>query len=193
MYNTGETFINSIMAGIEAEQEALENLARSMAQAFSDEFQSRLDLEVTAIEVPAAAAVPEVPAMEQVVEDVTAELNKIEALIKGAQAFVSSTTNAAFQAGGLAKLDIYQQLKDDIMDGLSVDLAGIRSGMSLQELEAATGKTSQVNITIAPTVYADTRAGGQAAGEETVREIKKYVEYNGSIGAIVGGVGKVAL
>jgi len=124
---------------------------------------------------------------------VTAELNKIEALIKGAQAFVSSTTNAAFQAGGLAKLDIYQQLKEDIKDGLAVDLAGIRSGMTTKELEAATGKTSQVNITIAPTVYADTRAGGTQAGEATVKEIKKYVDRNGAITGIIGGTGKIAL
>ena len=193
MYNTGETFINSIIAGIQSEQDRLEQTALDLADKFSKAFKSNLDMAVDMITAEASVAVPEVPAMEQVVEDVTAELNKIEALIKGAQAFVSSTTNAAFQAGGLAKLDIYQQLKNDLLTGLKLDLSGIRSGMSLQELEAATGKTSQVNITIAPTVYADTRAGGTQAGEATVKEIKKYVDRNGAITGIIGGTGKIAL
>jgi len=193
MYSTGETFINSIISGIQSEQDRLEKTAIDMAEKFSRSFKSALDLAVDTITAEASVAVPEVPQMEQVVEDVTAELNKIEALIKGAQAFVSSTTNAAFQAGGLAKLDIYQQLKEDIKDGLAVDLAGIRSGMTTKELEAATGKTSQVNITIAPTVYADTRAGGTQAGEATVKEIKKYVDRNGAITGIIGGTGKIAL
>ncbi len=193
MYNTGETFINSIIAGIQSEQDRLEQTALDLAERFSKAFKSKLDMAVDMITVEASVAVPEVPQLEKVVEDVSAELNKIDALIAGAKAFVSSTTNAAFQAGGLAKLDIYQQIRSDILAGLKPDISGIRSGMSLQELQAATGKTSEVNITIAPTVYADTRAGGTAAGEATVKEIKKYVEYNGSIGAIVGGVGKVAL
>jgi hypothetical protein len=65
--------------------------------------------------------------------------------------------------------------------------------MSTAELERITGRESAVNITIAPTVYADTRAGGTAAGQATVKEIKKYVERNGSVAPIIGGVGKIAL
>ena len=193
MYNTGETFINSIIAGIQSEQDRLEQTALDLAERFSKAFKSKLDMAVDMITAEASVEVPQVPQLEEVTKDVTAELNKIESLISGARAFASATTNAAYQAGALAKLDIYQQLKDDIKDGLAVDLAGVRSGLTTAELEAVTGKTSQVNITIAPTVYADTRAGGTQAGEATVKEIKKYVDRNGAITGIIGGTGKIAL
>jgi hypothetical protein len=193
MYNTGETFINSIIAGIQSEQDRLEQTALDLADKFSKAFKSKLDMAVDMITAEASVQVPEVPQLEQVTKDVSAELNKIESLISGARAFASSTTNAAYQAGALAKLDIYQQLKDDIKDGLAVDLAGVRSGLTTSELEAATGKTSQVNITIAPTVYADTRAGGSQAGEEVVRQISRFVQKNGSLTKVIDDRGRVAL
>jgi hypothetical protein len=95
----------------------------------------------------------------------------------------------------LAKLDIYQQLKDDMLTRFeAVDLVwGSVRIEPTSELEAATGKTSQVNITIAPTVYADTRAGGSQAGEEVVRQISRFVQKNGSLTKVIDDRGRVAL
>lgn len=189
MYDTGETFINSILAGIQSKQTELENQARSMADAFTKAFQSKLDLSVGTIAAEAAIAVPPAPQMEQVTKDVSASLNQLDALIKGAASFANSTKNAAYQAGALAKKDIFEQLKSDVLQGLDVNLAGVQSGLSTKELESITGKQSNVNITIAPTVYADTRAGGTAAAQTTVKLIKDYVDRNGSVENIVSGSG----
>lgn len=193
MFSTGETFINSILAGIQSQQTELEDKARAMADAFTKAFQSKLDLSVGTIAAEAAIAVPPPPQMEEVAKDVSASLNQLDALIAGAASFANNTKNAAFAAGALAKKDIFEQLKSDVLQGMDVDLSGVRTGLSTAELERATGKESQVNITIAPTVFADTRAGGTAAGQATVKEIKKYVERNGSVAPIIGGVGKIAL
>ena len=193
MYSTGETFINSILAGIQSQQSELEDKARAMADAFTKAFQSKLDLSVGMIEAEAAIAVPPAPQMEQVTKDVSASLNQLNSLIAGAASFANNTKNAAYAAGALAKKDIFEQLRADVLQGLDVDLSGVRSGLSTAELERVTGRESAVNITIAPTIYADTRAGGTAAGQATVKEVKKYVERNGSVSDLFGGVGKIAL
>ena len=193
MYSTGETFINSILAGIQSQQTALEDEARTLAEAFSKAFKANLDLAVGTISAEAAIKVPPVPQMEQVTKDVSSSLKQLQSLIDGASNFANTTKNAAFAAGAMAKKDIFEQLKADVLQGLDVDLSGVRAGLSTSDLERITGRESAVNITIAPTVYADTRAGGTAAGQATVKEIKKYVERNGSVAPIIGGVGKIAL
>lgn len=193
MYATGETFINSILQGIQSQQDALEAQARSMAEAFSAAFKASLDLAVGTISAEAALRVPPVPQMEEITKDVSGSLGKLNELIAGAANFANTTKNAAFQAGALAKKDIYEQLRADVLQGLDVDISGVRSGLSTGELERVTGRESNVNITIAPTVYANNRAGGAAAGQAIMKEIDTFVKRNGSVAPIIGGVGKIAL
>ena len=127
-----------------------------------------------------------------VIKDLSASISKVEGLIDGANRYIKNVTNEVFKAGGESKLNIYEQILDDLKSGTEVDLTGVKSGLSTQELINRTGITP-TNNTFNIVVNANSRPGGAAAGEAVVKAIQDYVQTNGSVANIVTGVGQVAV
>jgi hypothetical protein len=193
MYATGETFINSILAGIQSQQDALESQARAMAEAFSRTFKSNLDLAVGTIAAEAAVSVPPPPQMEKVVNDISGSLNQLDALQRAARQFGESTKNATFALGAQAKEEIYEVLENALRAGANVDLSGIRSGMSTEELLSAAKTAAPTVVFNIGEVNASGRAEGKQATDALIQTITQTVRRNGSIATLVSGQGQVAL
>ncbi|NBU22810.1 MAG: hypothetical protein EBS38_02705 [Actinobacteria bacterium] len=127
-----------------------------------------------------------------VVKDLSASINQVKGLIEGATRYINNVTDATLKAGGKAKLSIYEQILSDLQAGKDVNLSGVTSGLSTQELQTRTS-IAPANVTYNITVTANNRAGGASAGEAVVKAIQDYVQTNGSVSNIVAGVGQVAV
>ncbi len=66
------------------------------------------------------------------------------------------------------------------MAGTAVNLAGVRSGLSTAELQAATGRGTVVNNTYNVQVSSDSRTSGAKAGEAVVETLTKFQQTNGN-------------
>jgi hypothetical protein len=124
----------------------------------------------------ATAAIP-APTVDMV------SLGKIETLIQNATAFLGRTTSVFEQIRAEDVIDIYKGLRADITAGRDIDLSGIRSGMSVADLQAAAiaaGGTQVVN-NYDVTVNANGVSGGVQAGQAFVEELKSFERNNGSV------------
>jgi hypothetical protein len=158
MYGAGIDMSNGLLAGLASEQEKLLQLARDMADAFSKEFTSRLNI---AIEKPVAAAkaaadaaqaaVPEMPTIDM------EGLKQLNAYIANASTALGKVTSATTKAGIQSKIDVVSALRADILKGGQFDLSGIAKGLSTAELTAraiATGSptvNNTYNVTVQST------------------------------------------
>jgi hypothetical protein len=158
-----------------------------MAEAFSREFQSRLtiavDAPVRAAEAArdrAAAAVPDIQQMDLLA------LGKIRGLIDNAEKWLTRNLSVFERIRTEDILEIYRGLEADIKAFRPIDVSGIRSGMSVDELVAAAkaaGGTTVNNFYLE--TYADSRASGAKAGEEIVNKLESFTRANGGIGVSV--------
>ena len=151
LYGTGIDLANGLLEGIRSEQDKLENLARTMADAFNAAFQSRINVQidsVTAERVGQATAdaqaqidkieVPSVPR-------VNPELQKLDALIAGATKALSGQLSSASRAGVAGKLGGFEALRQDIVSGSASTIGGLTRGLSSAEAQAiARGTGGQV-------------------------------------------------
>jgi hypothetical protein len=110
----------------------------------------------------------------------TAALNQLNGLISGAQSYIQNVGNAIQAAGGAAKLEIYENLRDQVLAGASVNLSGIQSGLSTAQLQAAAQAATGSSTTYNVNVTADTRLGGAKAGEAVVETLQKFSQNNGN-------------
>ena len=187
MYEAGKDMTYGLLEGIKSEQERLLQLARSMAEAFSREFQSRLtiavDAPVRAAEAARDAAQAAVPDIKQI--DVEA-LGKITKLIENARIWLGKNLSVFERIRSEDILEIYEGLKQDILNFVPINLSGIRAGMSVDELVAAAkaaGGTTVNNFYLE--TYADSHVSGSKAGEAIVDKITAFQRANGGIGVQV--------
>jgi len=187
MYEAGKDMTYGLLEGIKSEQERLLQLARSMAEAFSREFQSRLtiavDAPVRAAEAArdrAAAAVPDIQQMDLLA------LGKIRGLIDNAEKWLTRNLSVFERIRTEDILEIYRGLEADIKAFRPIDVSNIRAGMSVDDLVAAAraaGGTTVNNFYLE--TYADSRASGAKAGYEIVDALTAFQRANGGIGVSV--------
>jgi hypothetical protein len=189
LYGSGVNMMDGLLEGIRSKQNELEATARTLAEAFNKEFQSKFDIQVKiasdAAEKAARATArkeikglgprPELPPLVD-----TAALAKLDSLIAGANKYIGSVADPLKAAGGTVKLDIYKDLRSAIAAGAAVDLSGVRSGLSTAELAAAARATGAVTNNYDITVTADSRLGGAKAGEAIVASLEKFSQTNGN-------------
>jgi hypothetical protein len=106
-------------------------------------------------------------------------ITKLNQLIANAQKYINNVKDPFARLNAQGKLEIYQGLKADVLAGKAVDLSGITSGMSLEELGAASGNPAY-NVTNNITVNADNRVGGAKAGQAVVEALQTFQNANGN-------------
>lgn len=184
MYEAGKDMTYGLLEGIKSEQERLLQLARSMAEAFSREFQSRLtiavDAPVRAAEAARDAAQAAVPDIKQI--DVEA-LGKITKLIENARIWLNKNLSVFERIRSEDILEIYEGLRQDILNFVPLDLSGIRAGMSVEDLAmAARSAGGQTINNFYLDVTADSRTSASKAGEEIVNKLESFTRANGGSG-----------
>ena len=190
MYEAGKDMTYGLLEGIKSEQERLLALARSMAEAFSREFQSRLSI---AVDVPvadakkemekAAAAVPKIENLD------TASIQKILGLLQKANQWLGMTKNMEELSRTRDVIKIYESILKDLTEFKPVDVSGISRGMSVLELKEAAlrgGAQTVNNITLE--VYADSQLSGARAGQAIVEKLESFTRANGGGGGLLAQV-----
>jgi hypothetical protein len=183
LYGSGVDMATGLLEGIMSQQAAMEQKARDLADAFSKAFSQRVNTAVTVVtdmaNKDAKDARDAVPKLENI--DFSA-LEKINKLIEGAQRYIKNQSDMVLKFGAQEKLDLYNALKNDILGGKAVDLSGVRSGMSAEEIAIATGRQEAPTVTYNVTVNASNYPGGAQAGQAFVEELKSFERNNGSVG-----------
>lgn len=197
LYSTGIDMANGLLEGIRSKQAELENQARNMAQAFNDAFQASLKVEVgiaqkaaeDAARAAADAAKAELgpkPVLPVISEDPA--MKQIQSLIDGANRYIKNITDPLKATGASQKLNIYESLKADLQAGVPLNLSGIQSGLSRDELIArAKAAGGTVNNYYTVQVTSDSRTSGAKAGEAVVESLQKFGQLNGNFTVGVAG------
>jgi hypothetical protein len=138
LYGSGIDMANGLLEGIRSKQTELENLARSMAEAFNKQFQASV---AVAVAIPVAAAESAANVAQVAVPEIQSvnldNLSKINELIARATAWLGQTTSAFEQIRTEDILEVYRGLRDDILAGRDIDLSGISRGMTPDQAAAA--------------------------------------------------------
>jgi hypothetical protein len=184
LYGKGIDLANGLLAGIRSRQSEFELAAKAMALAFSNAFKADLDIAlakpVDAAKAVADSAQANVPTLNQINLD---SLSAINGLIERANKWLGMTKNEAEKQRTTDIIGIYEGLRSDILAGRNINLGGIRSGMSVGELQTAARAAggSQVVNNYDVTVNANTISGGVQAGQAFVEELKSFERNNGSV------------
>jgi hypothetical protein len=148
LYGAGVDMTNGLLAGIKSQQEELMELARSMGQAFTDEFNSRISI---AVEKPVAAAKAASDAAAAAVPDITkidvAGIAQLNAYLKNASSALGVVKGASTIAGINTKIGVVEQLRDELLMGAKLDLSGIQAGLSSADLIAAAKSSGSQTVT----------------------------------------------
>ena len=188
LYGTGIDLADGLIEGILSKQDEMETAAYAMAEAFNTAFQATLSTEIgkvtdsriaeaTQNTADAIAAIP-VPDMPMPIDQ--AALDKINSLIAGATRYIGNVSGALFE-GGTAKLGIYEALAADIAAGGTVDVSGIKSGMSSSELLIAAQGTGSTVVNNTFNVL----PGNRTLQNETVETLRSFTNSNGSLSGFV--------
>jgi len=186
-YNNGEVLAGGLLAGLKSKQAEFEQAARDLATAFNNEFKLRVDVAVAKPVKDAQDAFNKADnAIPKPNVDMVA-LGKITTLIENANAFLGRTTSAFEQIRAERILDIYKGLQKDISEGRAIDLSGIRSGLSVDQLREAALKAggTQVVNNYDININASGYPGGVQAGQAFVEELKSFERNNGSVGTFL--------
>jgi hypothetical protein len=189
-FDAGKELIDSLLAGMRAEQDALEQQAITMAEAFARAFESRLNVAISVSQGAAEAAANATATAAQNALQVPPlaldqeALNTLTKLINKANAYIENvaTVDGDKWAGAVLKRDLYQELFDLVTAGQKVDLTGIEGGLSSAELAQRAATASSGQITYNVTVNSTGFAGGAQAGQAFVEELKNFERNNGSVG-----------
>ncbi len=184
MYEAGKDMTYGLLEGIKSEQERLLALARSMAEAFSREFQSRLSI---AVDMPVKAAKQAADIAKDAVPEIkeldTAAIEKIVGLLQKANQWLGMTKNMEELSRTRDVIKIYESILKDLTEFKPVDVSAIGRGMSVLDLrEAAIRGGGQAVYNITLEVFADSRASGAKAGEEIVNKLESFTRANGGGG-----------
>jgi len=188
LYGTGIDLADGLIEGILSKQDEMEKAAYAMAEAFNSAFQATLSTQIDLVtdsrvaeETQKAAneiaAIP-IPDMPRPIDQ--AALDKINSLIAGATRYIGNVSGALFE-GGTAKLGIYEALAADIAAGGTVDVSGIKSGMSSSELLIAAQGTGSTVVNNTFNVL----PGNRTQQNETVETLRSFTNSNGSLSGFV--------
>ena len=188
LYGTGIDLADGLIEGILSKQDEMETAAYAMAEAFNSAFQATLSTEIgkvtdsriveeTQKTADQIAAIP-IPAMPKPIDQ--AALDKINSLIAGATRYIGNVSGALFE-GGTAKLGIYEALAADIAAGGTVDVSGIKSGMSSSELLAASKATGSTTVN----QYFTIEPGNRTQQNQTVETLRTFTNQNGALSGFV--------
>ena len=188
LYGTGIDLADGLIEGILSKQEEMETAAYAMAEAFNKAFQGKLNTQIDLVtdsrvaeETQKAAneiaAIP-IPDMPRPIDQEA--LDKINSLIAGATRYIGNVSGALFE-GGTAKLGIYEALAADIAAGGTVDVSGIKSGMSSSELLIAAQGTGSTVVNNTFNVL----PGNRTLQNETVETLRSFTNSNGSLSGFV--------
>lgn len=183
MYGAGIDMTNGLLEGIASEQERLLELARTMAEAFSAEFNSRINIAVQkpvdAFEKIADDAGAAVPKLEDI--DI-AGLAQLNAYLENAGTALAKVKTDVVKAGIETKIAAVEDLKKDILKGARFDLRGIERGLTSAEL---VGRVEALR-TPTPVVVNNTyniQPGNKLDQGMTLQLLKETTDKNGSLGA----------
>jgi hypothetical protein len=187
-YDSGQKLIDQLLAGMRAEQDALETQAESMAEAFAKAFREKFGQAITAAQSVAETAARGVADTAKGELDLPptlidqASLDALTKLIGKADTYIRNVAgNANLQSGAIIKRDLYQELYDMVAKGTKVDLTGIESGLSAAELtQRAAAAGAAVSNVYNVTVNADNRATGARAGQAVVEALTTFQNANGN-------------
>ena len=182
MYDSGKDMTYGLLEGIKSQQEQLLETARMMAQAFSDEFKSRLDI---AVEAPVVQARQTMEKAQEAVQEAqkanVAAVQTLQDIITKAGIALGGKLSTAFRAGIEEKKGAAEALLTDVLSGQVQDITGIASGITSAEFKAAALRTGSEKVTnYYIQVEANTRAQGAKAGEAVVDSLTKYVQSSGN-------------
>ena len=195
MYGSGINMADGLLEGLRSKQSELEATAIAMAQAFSQNFQANVNIQVDAaatqasnsVRQAAEEAIAAIPTPEQVAPAIDqAALSKINTLIGNASAYIQNIGDATKAAGALVKRDIYQSLKADIEAGRAVDLSGVTSGLSSAELAQRASAAGGTTVNNYITVETNTRTGGAKAGEEIALALQQLSNTSSNYSVSIG-------
>jgi hypothetical protein len=187
-FDSGKELIDSLLAGMRAEQDALETQAITMAEAFAKAFQSRLNVAISVSQTAAenaANATAETARGELTVPSLALDqeaLSTLKGLIERANDYIIKLggTNLNLTAGAVIKRDLYQELFDLVTAGKKVDLTGIESGLTSAELAqraAAAGATTNITINVST----DATQSNAMVGQTIANVINDYANKGGSV------------
>jgi hypothetical protein len=182
MYDSGKDMTYGLLEGIKSQQEQLLETARMMAQAFSDEFKSRLDI---AVEAPVVQARQTMEKAQEAVQEAqkanVAAVQTLQDIITKAGIALGGKLSTAFRAGIEEKKGAAEALLTDVLSGQVQDISGIASGITSAEFKSAALRTGGSTVTnYYVQVEANTRAQGAKAGEAVVDQLTKYVQSSGN-------------
>ena len=183
MYGAGIDMTNGLLEGIASEQERLLELARTMAEAFSAEFNSRINI---AVEKPVAAA-------EKIARDAQAAVPKIEdidiaglaqlnAYLENAGTALAKVKTDVVKAGISTKIAAVEQLKADILKGAQFDLGGIERGLTSAELVGRVEALRGGQPVVVNNTY-NIQPGNKLEQAQTLELLRSTTDKNGNLQA----------
>jgi hypothetical protein len=184
MYEAGQDLTFGLLEGIQSEQEALYDEMVALAKGLSETFRNNLDI---AVEVPVAAAQAALDTATEAVEQAkqvnVGALVQIENIIRAGLKALAGPLSAEFRQGITEKVAGLGALYRDVFSGAVTDIPGITGGMTSADLRAAAMATGGPNVT---QYYNITVSGGnRLQQQQTVEEIRKFVDQNGNLSSWV--------
>ncbi len=183
LYGSGINMMDGLLAGIRSKQEELENTARTLAEAFNKEFQSKFNIQVGIAQTAAEKAATDKAASDilalgpEPVAPPNPALATLDALIANANKFIDTTKNATNAMGAIAKREIFEDLRSAIAGGAAIDISGIQAKMSSADIVAAV-KPQAPNI-VNNAFYI--QPGNRANQNATVESLKQFINQNGNL------------
>jgi phage-related protein len=183
LYGSGINMMDGLLAGIRSKQQELENTARTLAEAFNKEFQSKFNIQVGIAQTAAEKAATDKAASDilalgpEPVAPPNPALATLDALIANANKFIDTTKNATSAMGAIAKREIFEDLRAAIAGGAAIDISGIQAKMSSADIVAAV-KPQAPNI-VNNAFYI--QPGNRANQNATVESLKQFINQNGNL------------
>ena len=183
LYGTGIDMANGLIEGISSKQSELEQLARSMAEAFNREFAAKVSI---AVQAPVTAAQQVAQTAQDAVTKTQginmADLQILNKWIADASRYIANVGDETKKAGAELKKSIYEQLRDAVLSGTDIDMTTFSPGMGSAELLAAVqkenpGVVNNININVKTDATQSTAMVGKTLG--TI--ITSYVQTGGQV------------
>jgi len=174
MKDQGEQFVSGIVDGLDDELVRLEFQAVSMADAFANAFEAAYNaaianMELQTIEIAEAEAAQRISDLDPQVDEAAAAY--LEGLISRGEEYVENQIARGgmdFARGGATKVGIYEGALEKVLAGEKIDVSGIQSGLSSEDLAVAVAEAFDVpqlaagGIVTKPTLSLIGEAGPEA-------------------------------
>jgi hypothetical protein len=183
LYGSGVNMMDGLLAGIRSKQQELENTAKTLAEAFNKEFQSRFNIQVGMAQSAAEAAATARAESDiaklgpEPVAPPNPALATLDAMIANANKFIDATKNATNAMGAIAKREIFEDLRAAIAGGAKIDISGIGTRMTSAELVKAVQPQAPNIVNNAFYIQPGNRANQNA----TVESLKQFINQNGNL------------